>query len=153
MAKTVDVAPEQKISSAWGNEVRDRTVQLFASVAERDASGWAPPNGAVCVTQDTYTLWLRVAGAWAAKHPFAMAGNASVTTDGFGNFQVNLPAGGKLLGASGNGAQTAYPSLVLVNYTDGPVGAGYVIFNIRNPAGAPWANTLLTISYVILYTM
>lgn len=39
MTKTVDVAANEKIASVWGNEIRDRTIQVFASVAG------ATPNG------------------------------------------------------------------------------------------------------------
>ena len=153
MAKTVDVAPGQKVASTWGNEIRDRTVQLFATVAERDASGWAPANGAMCVTQDTGTLWQRIAGAWASRRPFVMGGTPSVTTDAFGNFSIPLPSGAKWLGASANGAQTGFPSLVLVNITDGPAGGGLLFFNVRHLDGSPWASALLSLSYVVTYTM
>ena len=57
-------ADSNRVTSAWGNEIRDRTLQVFASVAERDAQWSAPPNGAEAITLDTNTLWLRRAGAW-----------------------------------------------------------------------------------------
>ena len=63
MALTPDVAPDGPISTTWGNTIRNRTVQVFANNAERDS--WAtPPNGALCVTIDTWTLWFRRTGAW-----------------------------------------------------------------------------------------
>jgi hypothetical protein len=63
MTLTPDVAAGTIIQSVWGNEVRDRTTQLFASVAARDT--WAtPPTGAVCVTLDTMTPWMRGAAGW-----------------------------------------------------------------------------------------
>ena len=66
MAKTVDVAQGQQIASPWGNEIRDRTCQVFASAAERDAQWPTAPNGALCVTLDTNVLYRRIAGVWRA---------------------------------------------------------------------------------------
>jgi hypothetical protein len=64
MTKTVDVAAGQKIASVYGNELRDRTLQVFATVAERDAQYATAPNGAICVTLDTNTMWKRAGGVW-----------------------------------------------------------------------------------------
>jgi len=55
----------------YGNNIRDRTIQQFATVAERDAQ-WpatSAPNGAMCVTMDTYTLWQNRANAWQTFSP------------------------------------------------------------------------------------
>ena len=62
MGLTPDVAAGTLIQSAWGNEIRNRTVQTFATQAE--LATWAAPNGAVAVTVDTGTQWQRIAGAW-----------------------------------------------------------------------------------------
>lgn len=154
MPKTVDVASGQKIASTWGNEIRDRTVQLFVSVAERDASGWAPANGAMCVTQDTGILWQRVAGSWQSRRPMTVGGVANQTTDGFGNLGVTgLPGGIKWIGAVATSASTSFPALVVVNGTDGPPGGPNVIFNVRHPDGSPWASAFVAICYVVTYTM
>lgn len=65
MARTADVVAGTLIQSAWGNEIRDRTVQQFATTAERDT--WAgPPAGAVCITTDTMTLWRYTGTTWVA---------------------------------------------------------------------------------------
>jgi hypothetical protein len=80
MTKTVDVAPNEKIASTWGNEIRDRTAQVFASNAERDSQWPAVPDGAVCVTVDTGILWLRRAGVWVAISPGALPTAYSVAT-------------------------------------------------------------------------
>lgn len=151
MAKTVDVVAGQKIASAWGNEIRDRTIQSFATVAERDASGWVAPNGAFCVTIDTATLWQRVGGAWVSRRPFVLGGTIAATTDGFGNLSIVLPAGAHWRGATANGAQTGFPSLVIINATDGPVGGGNLFFNVRHPDGTPWTSAVLSIGYVVVY--
>jgi hypothetical protein len=68
MTKTVDVAAGQKIASTWGNEIRDRSVQVFATPTERDAQWPNPPRGAVCVTVDTDSAWEAIGSPphWAA---------------------------------------------------------------------------------------
>lgn len=66
MAKTADVVYKQQIFAAWGNEIRDRTHQVFDSVAQRDSQWTSPPNGAFCVTLDTYTVWIRRSNMWVA---------------------------------------------------------------------------------------
>ena len=66
MGKTIDVAPGGKITSAWGNEIRDRSNQVFATEAERN-SQWAAsaaPVGATSVTTDTGLRWQKVGTAW-----------------------------------------------------------------------------------------
>lgn len=69
MAFTPNVVDGNVILAQWGNEVRDRTSQVFATAAERDAQWAAPPNGATCITLDTATQWRRLAGAWTAVQP------------------------------------------------------------------------------------
>lgn len=66
MTKTADVVAGQMLDPAWGNEVRDRAIQIFASVAERDGQWINPPNGTTCITTDTNTRWTRFSGAWYA---------------------------------------------------------------------------------------
>jgi hypothetical protein len=67
MARTPDVAPGALIESAWGNEIRDRTIQVFATEAEMQA--WAAPNGSYAAvafgTDPTdFVLWERRLNAW-----------------------------------------------------------------------------------------
>jgi hypothetical protein len=78
MAKTVDVAAGQKVASTWGNEVRDRTCQVFATAAERDAQWVTPPNGALCVCLDSGAVMTRRGGRWeiAAVPSTVNTGNA-----------------------------------------------------------------------------
>lgn len=64
MALTANVVAGTKILSAWGNEIRDRTLQVFANIAERDSQWPTAPNGSRCITLDTYYMYLRQAGAW-----------------------------------------------------------------------------------------
>jgi len=52
-----DVANNDQLAVAWGNQVRDQTVQRFSSTGARDAALPSPPRGTFCVTTDTDTLW------------------------------------------------------------------------------------------------
>lgn len=51
-----DVIPGAVIrSAAWGNTVRDRIVQTYATRAERDAHPL--PDGSLCTTAEDRRLW------------------------------------------------------------------------------------------------
>lgn len=63
-----DVLPGEIITSQWGNAIRDRTVQNFVSVAERDTEWTDAPDGAVCITLDTGSIFVRLDGAWTTLH-------------------------------------------------------------------------------------
>lgn len=64
MGFTPNVRPDDLITSIWGNEVRDRSVQVFDSVAQRDAQWANPPNGAKCFTSDYGVSWTHRGGHW-----------------------------------------------------------------------------------------
>jgi len=48
MTKTVDVVAGQNTLAAWGNEIRDRTIQVFATTTERDSAYPIPNRGQCC---------------------------------------------------------------------------------------------------------
>jgi hypothetical protein len=54
-----DVAPKQKIQSAWGNSIRDHVVQVFTSVAERDTNAAKMIEGDLCSTVAEQSLFVR----------------------------------------------------------------------------------------------
>lgn len=89
MAFTPNVVDGNIILASWGNEIRDRTRQVFATPAERDAQWAAPPNGATCVTLDKFDIWDRIAGVWKARPRFGLV-SASYTTDAQG--YATIPA-------------------------------------------------------------
>lgn len=64
MALIPNVVPQTRITSVWGNLIRDRTVEAFATKAELDAQWSAAPDGAVAITLDTSRLWVRRGGLW-----------------------------------------------------------------------------------------
>jgi hypothetical protein len=56
--------PGSPITSPWAQDTARKIVHTFPNVATRDA--WAsPPDGAMCVTTDTDTLWQRKNAVWA----------------------------------------------------------------------------------------
>src|SRR5262245_38553031 len=64
MVKTADVITGQEILAQWGNTIRDRSVQVFASVGARDSQYPPPHDGALCYTQAENTYWQGKGGAW-----------------------------------------------------------------------------------------
>lgn len=75
------VVGEEVLAPDFNNFIQTQVVAQFNTVAERDA--WAsPPNGALCVTLDTDTLWHRRLGVWGKpwRQPWGFIGRA-VKTD------------------------------------------------------------------------
>lgn len=88
MGFTNNVVDGNIILAAWGNEIRDRTAQVFATAAERDSQWAAPPNGALAVTLDTGRLWRRLAAKWVPDRALvtegaANSGQIGVTATGY----------------------------------------------------------------------
>ena len=79
-----DVVPYNTIESGWGNAVRDRVVQTFATQAERDAHLASLPEGALCQQQDTKVLYVKRSGAWRYLQPTIKTGSC---------FGMVVPAG------------------------------------------------------------
>jgi hypothetical protein len=90
MTKTVDVAAGQKVASTWGNELRDRSCQVFASAAERDAQWPTAPVGAICAIGGR--LLMKGTGGWYEPG----AGGLIQTTVVPGN--ARQPTGGNVVG-------------------------------------------------------
>jgi hypothetical protein len=95
MALTPDVTAGTIIQSAWGNQIRDRTVQVFATVAERNALWPAPPRGAMCITVDTLALWIfdTGAGGWRPTPGTVLATSVStaLASNTSASVRVQLP--------------------------------------------------------------
>jgi hypothetical protein len=147
MTKTVDVAAGQKVASTWGNEIRDRTRQVFASVTERDAQWTTAPNGAECVTLDTGTTWYRLAGAWVNVNA-DRSGMVVPTTDAAGEVIINFAPQFPTTLASVVACIGFYSGFTL-NVASPGAGANNVGFKARvylNAAAA--ANTVVGINYV-----
>lgn len=59
-----NVAPYDTIQSIWGNQIRDRVVMEFATIAERNSSIPAPHDGQVCWVIAESVLFVRFGNAW-----------------------------------------------------------------------------------------
>jgi hypothetical protein len=59
-----DVVPDQVIASAWGNQIRDRTVTPFANAAARNAAIVAPVVGMATFLDDTNALEVYDGALW-----------------------------------------------------------------------------------------
>lgn len=68
---------EEVLAADLNSYLQSQSVPQFTNVAQRDSQWPAPPNGAVCVTVDTGTLWQRTISAWI--RPFGVWGYAEVT--------------------------------------------------------------------------
>ena len=86
MGLTPTVIDGAIIETAWGNEIRDRTFQVFASAAERDAQWLTPPNGAICITLDTNYWFIRTAAGWVRQNA-----NSSVGGSLSGDVNIGAP--------------------------------------------------------------
>jgi len=64
MPLTPNVLPGQPVASTWGNEIRDKSLQTFASKSNLDAEWPNAPDGSEALTLDNYRLWIRRGGRW-----------------------------------------------------------------------------------------
>jgi len=64
MGITPNVVANTPILSTWGNETRDRAMQVFATIAERSSQWPTPPNGAHCFVTATGSVYVYAGGAW-----------------------------------------------------------------------------------------
>ena len=60
---------EEVLAADFNTYLQNQCVPAFTNVAQRDAQWAAPPNGGLCVTVDTNTLWQRIGGVWQTLHP------------------------------------------------------------------------------------
>jgi microcystin-dependent protein len=136
VAEIGNVVAGTTISTTWGNQIRDRTVQRYASSAARASGHPTPTAGDLSYLADTGDIAVYHAGIWKAFLPTgAVLPFASGTT----------PAGFLLC----NGAavsRTTYASLFAVIGTAYGVGDGSTTFNVpdlrgRFPLGKAAAGT------------
>lgn len=95
MAEIPNVAPGETIESgAWGNPIRDRTVQRYASVASRDALNPTPTQGDLAYLEDTDRIQVFAIAAWVDL--INAAGTSAIANDAPLNF---FQADGTTVGA------------------------------------------------------
>ena len=69
MGLIADVIANAPILSSWGNAIRDRTVQRFATATERAAQWATPPTGACCWLDAPGVLAVYNGAAWVTITP------------------------------------------------------------------------------------
>lgn len=69
MALTPNVVPNTPIEASWGNEIRDRTVQRFASYAELTSSWVGPAEASHAYLLDENVLLVHNGSAWVCVTP------------------------------------------------------------------------------------
>jgi hypothetical protein len=65
VALTPTPVPGNTITATWGTEIRNRTIQVFASVAEVNA--WAAPNGSIAYDLGSNRLYIKLGGVWKVR--------------------------------------------------------------------------------------
>lgn len=119
MAKTPDVVPDQKIASTWGNEIRDRTRQVFANGTDVTNNWPTAPDGAEIFVTDVQTTWRKLRGTWRECSSLTWSYNGNLTTDQFGNGVLNFPGGAtRANGVTAVGTQRQFPKFVVWDITD-----------------------------------
>lgn len=64
MPEIADVVASETAASEWANDIRDRTVQRYADLAERAADHSSPTNGDLSYVASTGDLDIYHSGAW-----------------------------------------------------------------------------------------
>lgn len=64
-----DVVTGEVVASDWGNDIRDRTVQRYASAAARSASIPSPAEGDLSYLNDTNKVYVYDGAAWVSLNP------------------------------------------------------------------------------------
>lgn len=124
-------APGSGVKSAWAQEVSNRVVQRFATVADRDTRWPAATagRGAMCVTLDTDTLWKvasvagvltwQQAGAGVELMRAAIAANVSITATSTGTAQTLVTGAALTLDGSPVWIECYLPGITQPNVANG----------------------------------
>lgn len=95
MGLTANVVAGAPVLSTWGNEIRDRTVQPFASAAERSAQWPTPPEGATSYLRDLDVFQVYDGTVWRTPgKPYAqtirIAGDLSLNSAAWATVNTSL---------------------------------------------------------------
>lgn len=144
----------------------DQTVPRFATTTERDGQWPNPPDGALCVTTDTTTLWVRRAGVWAqplstVTGPDATTGITHAArirggylagnTDSNGNFLMALsPPLGNVMLAMATNSDAPNARFITPYGSQFSVGATSVTWHVSLAGGTPMMSATFSIFYLII---
>jgi len=158
VANPADVVTGETIASEWGNQIRDQTVQPFASVAARTASIPSPTEGMVSYLLDADALDVYTGSAWV---PFVASNELDGATDatsvalttspadaatvsltipaGWGSWKCAAYATGTY---SGTGVNLSHN--IRIDGTDGPVLGINTTVAANGPFAIAWRRTGMT---------
>ena len=116
----------------------DQTVPRFTTTTQRDGQWPSPPDGAQCVTVDTFTRWFRKNGVWQPT-PATLAYSEhgifpNLNSGSLGTFDLYSTAN----------TVTPYPCKIICSLICGMTGAGAASFNasmVRLDTGAAFPAT------------
>lgn len=141
MPEIPDVVTLTTISSDWGNDIRDRTVQRYSSVSNRSSEHASPTAGDLSYLEDTGDVAVYHGGLWKVPVPVGaliMFGSSASAPDGW------------LLCNGAAVSRTTYAVLFGVIGTNYGVGNGSTTFNVpdlrqRFPLGVAASGTGATL--------
>jgi hypothetical protein len=65
-----NVPDHSPLTSPWAQDVTERVLHHFANLAARNNQWPNPPDGSLCITLDTGTLWHAKGGVWYQRSPY-----------------------------------------------------------------------------------
>ena len=121
-----DVIGGEVISSDWGNDIRDRTVQRYATTAERTTEHGAPIPGDLAYMEDTGDVDIFHAGTW--RHLGPPVGAVQMLAGG------SVPVGWLVCNGTAV-SRTTYATLFTAIGTTWGAGNGTTTFNVPDLRG------------------
>lgn len=125
---------EEKFTSADANGyLMDQAVPRFTNTTQRDGQWPSPPDGAMCVTTDTFTRWFRKSGVWQPVPTAPSSARVGISGGPIGTTVVPL---GSLLVAA-----VPYPRSIIVSaqaYLGGIVTPPSSIFQLQVTVPGPF---------------
>jgi hypothetical protein len=139
------------IDQAWGNAIADRTIQSYASAADRDQQWAAPRNGSIAYTVDTDEFWVRRGAAWSrlpagyvggARGPAAITNATSAWTTLIQyNWPVKINRHYLVIGYANGAQQTKGGAVTGAILTDDQGGSQYICYDNALAVGASLLGT------------
>lgn len=126
MPEIADVVLSEEIEVEWGNDIRDRTVQRYADLAERTSEHSSPAVGDLSFLEDSGDLDVYFSGSW--RHLGAQVGTMQMHAGG------STPTGWLLCNGQAV-SRTTYAALFAQIGTIWGVGDGSTTFNVPDMRG------------------
>jgi len=148
MAELPPVAGGEVITSAFTNQVADRTIQRYVSAAARDASIPVPVAGQTAYLLDTAQTTIYDGALWIDYEPGVtkakLVATTSITTDSNGYFATNT--GFVPSAAFCQGTQPNDPTVFMLHIMDNI----QVAWRAWDPVGgAPRVSATLGVTYIV----